>query len=133
MATGYAGFFNAIRDMVIVGVNVNKKYPPKSMDSADLPASWVELPEGNDSPITFNRGTTWPKYQAELTIAIKPFSQGEIPDIMPTALALMDNLALALSGLDASKSALSWSIYPTMVAVGNVDYWAVTATISGAG
>ena len=133
--TTYANFIANLGDLTITGVNRLYNEPPLSLNTADLPAQWVQFPIGEEDALTFGVHGGWPSFTAQLIIAYEPVAQNLHPANWSGVITLMDSTVTALRNAvgTVAKGKLRWSINPTVVTVGSIDYWAVTAEVTGYG
>ncbi len=130
--TTYAGFLNGLRDLAVTGVT-NLQEPPASLNAADLPAKWVQLPVGKEPAMTFGYNGGWTRFKADVVVALTPAMQGTQNQNWVQAVAMLDTLTTALRGADVCESVLTWEIRQTGVTVGGADYWAIVASTEGNG
>jgi len=131
--TTYASFVAGLAGVEIAGVTRQYTYPPPSLNAADLPASWAQLPRGESGALTFQANGGWPLLRADLVVAVEAVAQGQQSGNFAATLAMMDAVADALRGADISRGPLSWDIRQDEVEVAGTRYWAVVATVEGRG
>jgi hypothetical protein len=132
--TGYASFTAAIAVLSPTGVVRKYTSPPASL--SDFPCSWVQLAEGDETPLTFDGGGGWPVLRAQYVVAIVPVSQGTMQQNWNDTISMMDAVSVALRAAppgSIGKQKVSWRIRAGSVRVGDADYWAVIADIVGNG
>lgn len=132
--TSLAVFKSALDDLVISGVGTTYEGPPDTLNTADLPAKWVDISDVDEQPWTADGGGGWPRLTLSIMIAYGPIGQGldGIQNFADTITA-MDNTLDALRGLDVSKSKPSWNLRRVAITVGGVAYWGLEVEITGAG
>ncbi len=133
MPTTYAAFIDALEALAITGVTKTFQGPPASLDTADLPARWVQLPKGSDKLLTYQTSGGWPTLTADLVVALSPNAQDTQAGNFAAQVAMLDAVNAALRGANITKSGLTWEIRAGGVKVAGVDYWAVIATVTGKG
>lgn len=134
--TTLTAFVTALGNLTVTGVLHAYDEPPTSLNEADLPALWVQLPQSDDAPYTFDGGGGWPLLKAQLVIAYQASAQGTQATNWSGTLTVLDALASALRAAAPGalgKGKVSWSIRPGQVTVAGVDYWAVIADVTGNG
>jgi hypothetical protein len=106
--------------------------PPTKLETADLPASWVEFPALDEARLVFGETGGWPTYRATLVVAFEAVGQSRQPDNFDGTVDLMDNILAALRSSakcwPAGKQA-SWSMRMGNVPVAENMYWAVITDI----
>lgn len=137
-ATLFATFVNAIADLTITGVATKFTYIPQQLSTAQLPASFVRLPEGSDQPLTLSSADQggWPRLSCELVVAIEPYGQNRPQQNYAATVALIDAINTTLRSVrtgEIGKSKLSWTIRAEQDYIGEQMYWFVVTRISGNG
>ena len=133
MPTTYADFIDALEALAITGVVKTFQGPPASLDTADLPARWVQMPKGKEPLLTFQTAGGWPTLTADLVVAIGPNAQDTQAANFAAQVTMLDAVAAALRGADLTKAKHTWEIRAGGVKVAGVAYWAVIATVTGKG
>jgi hypothetical protein len=138
--TTYAGFLAALSAMAPTGVTrvfAMGATPPASLNAADLPALWVQLPKGEHDIMTFQSGAHWPTYHAEVVIAVLPTAQGmNLGKAFEDTVTVMDNLITALAAVRPTGMAGSkpiWTMRQGSVTVAGTEFWAVIAEVTASG
>ena len=132
--TTLTAFTAALGALSVAGVKRQYGEPPASLSGADLPASWVQLPESTEAPLTFQANGGWPTLKGQLVIAYQATAQGTQAANWAGTLALLDALAAALhTATGIGKAGLSWAVRPGVVTVAKTQYWAVIADVVGNG
>lgn len=130
--TSYATFTAGLAALVVDGVQRRYSYIPASLGTADLPAMWVGLPQGNEPAFTFSGVGGWPALTCELVIAVEAVNQNTQAENQALVIEIMDNLSNTLRGADVGRSKLTWTIQGNApIQVADTVYWAVLATIEG--
>jgi hypothetical protein len=135
--TTYRQFVDRLEALAIAGVN--KRYtqgPPQSLNTADMPAQWVQFPRSNEGTITsFVGNGGWATMIAELVIALEAVGQNTGPENFDAAVDMMDNITTVLRANDCgiTMSKVRWNLVLTVRAVAGVNYWVVIATLEGNG
>ena len=133
MATTYATFLAELAGLTITGVERMYDYPPASLNTADLPAAWVQLPRGDEQVMTFQAGGGWPAMTADLIVATEPAAQSMQSSNHDAMVAMMDAVSTALRAAKFAKGTHSWSIKSARITVAGIDYWGVVVTVVGHG
>jgi hypothetical protein len=133
--TTYANFVTNLGDLSISTVKREYDEPPLSLNTSDLPAQWVQIPVGEEGPITFASHGGYPTLSAQLVVAFEAAGQSTQPDNWSGTVALMDTVATALRGAVKTivRGQLTWIISLGQILVADVSYWAVIAEVTGHG
>jgi hypothetical protein len=127
---GYVSFFTGLENVLETMVNVRRGGPPASLNSADLPVAWVELPSGDIAHVAFGDGR-WATYNATVFLAYQAAAQDTVSAAFQAGLGWLDTLARVLSSADVCASRLTVNMKLVMVTVAGTDFWAVRADVSG--
>jgi hypothetical protein len=133
--TTYASFVAAVAGLTITGVTRKYAYPPQSIGTADLPASFPLIPAGGDQPIIFNQGGNLGHVmRMDFVIAYEPTAQSTSESNFSGCITMMDNATTALRAMTRpTQGAFSWTMRQGAVTIGNVEYWAVIVSLEGNG
>ena len=137
--TTYTEYLTALGALTITGVTRTftlGETPPGSLNAADLPAMWMQVPEGDHNPMDFGPGHIWPSYTADLLIAVLPYEHSTAGEVFQSVITIMDAIATALNA--AAGQALAWSstsytVRQALITVNQIDYWGVVATVKATG
>lgn len=131
--TTNAQWLAAIQAMTVTGVTQRFTYPPASLNTADLPASWpqpfgVSRPQIVSSCNDLNKTRTCTYY-----IAIEPIPQSTQSANYEAVIAMVDNLETALNTLETAGTMefINYEIRSIVVRVAETDYWALEAVLTG--
>jgi hypothetical protein len=129
--TTYTEFYNNLKALSVANVKTVYDSEPDFLERNDLPAMWVQEPEGEEAPITFQRHGGWPTFAAVVVIAIEHTSKMERKRATEESLMFMDNLATALrgAGQTIAKSRITWTVRKGVATMGDLDFWAVQAEV----
>ena len=135
MATTYVNFLTNLGNLTVTSVKRAFDEPPQSLNTADLPALWVELPTGEEGPHTMQAHGGYPTYRANLVVAVEAAGQSRQPERWSDCATMMDNVATALRGAVKTvvRGQLNWSIALETIPVAETDYWSIVATVEGYG
>jgi len=133
--TTYADFVTNLGDLAVSGVTTLLDEPPLSLNTADLPAQWVQLPEGDEGPLTVRTHGGWPVFRAQLIVALEPIAQETQSVNFAAAVDMMDNLSAALRPAikTVCKGRMAWTVRVDVVEVAGHSYWATIADVEGFG
>jgi hypothetical protein len=134
MSTTYTAFVTALEALTVTGVT--RKFTqgqPNSLNTADLPAQWVDLPRGESVPATC-AGDMTRTLAADLLVALEPVGQNQRPTNFDATVTMLDSLHTALDAADLGTDATpSWISRLQIVTVNTVDYWAVITEVTALG
>jgi len=129
-------FVDALEALTVTGVIKTYEGPPRSLQTANLPAFWVQIPHGEETAMTFGTHGGWPTLIADVVIAYEPVAQNLQDANFEATITQLDNLNAALraaGATDLGKSFIEWTIRQDMIMVAENYYWAVIATITARG
>lgn len=134
MAWAYADFVNNLSGMSVTGVTRTYTEPPRSLNTADLPAMWPQLPESENGSVTFSHTAGLRRARVELAIAVEPFQQALPSESFATSIALIDDVETALTTNAASFGIDDWSISLRLIQIArDTLYWAIIFSVEGSG
>ena len=136
--TTYSEFLLRLGQLHVTGVT--RRYlltetPPASLNTADLPAMWVQEPKGEAEVISGGGGgrATWQTFNGRLIVATCPAAQSTLATAFNAAVTMMDSVVYALQGSNLADSATTWELRMADVTVAGVVYWAVIAEVHAKG
>ncbi len=132
-ALTYANAVAGVSGLTISGVSSVGKLtaPPASVNV--LPCSFPSVPTGGNGPVTVQGEGGWRTWKVDLVVLYEAVGQSTLPANFAGTLALMDAVDNALCGLTQGRAKLMWTIRLDIYPVGNVEYWAVVASVEGRG
>jgi hypothetical protein len=111
-------------------------YPPRSVSTADLPASFVRLPTGEEGALTLDGTGGWPTRRVDLVILVEPIEQNR-PDInYDTVMSNLDALETQLRATGArvvAQSKPTWRIDVRIIELNQTQYWGIVASLEARG
>lgn len=137
--TTMRAFVDALEAITITGVlRQYTQGPPTSANDADIPCSFVKLPNSNEGPLVYQNQGGWPTLQATHVILVEAVVQNLQPVNFDATVDMMDAMSTALRGGDAdcgtlAKSHLTWSQRQGIETVAGVEYWAIFTDVQGQG
>jgi len=134
--TTYASFVAAIAALDIDTIQRTYTYPPEALNTADLPASWVQLPVGDEPRMTLGFEGGWPTFRVQHVVAVEAVAQDRQKENFTTTVAMMDKISdalRALGPLDVCRGGIWWGMKVAVTTVAGIDYWAVATDIEGRG
>lgn len=134
--TTYSEFLRRLGEVSIDGVV--RRYglgqtPPASLNAGELPASWLQLPEGAHEDYAFGGGLTWPEFHAQLIVATSPLAANTLADAFASLVGMMDAIRVALEGSVLAKSRTVMGMKQGVVTVAGIEYWAVVCNVTASG
>jgi len=124
-------FVTAVSGVTLASATRTFAYPPETINTADMPAQWVGLPQG-DSPDIISAVNIRNKTRTvDLIVAVSPYGQDTQKQRFDTAVTVMDEIETALDAL-TTMNFMSYTMrMTTEVQAGQLGYWAVVATVTG--
>ena len=129
--TTYTEFYNNLKALSVTNVKTVYDVEPGKLERSDLPAMWIQEPEGEEFPITFQTHGGWPRLAAVIVIAIDVPAHMTRERANVESLMFMDNLTTTLRGAGNSiaKGRLTWGIRKGTATLADEDFWAVQAEV----
>lgn len=127
--TTYAAFADAVADLSITGVTRALRYPPGNVNAADLPLSYVRIPEMTRGNISLGGMAGLHEAQIERVFLIEPAGLSDNPTKFDAMTALIDNIDTAVAGAIGSIGVNTWTIRQETAIVGDAPYWALVLTV----
>jgi len=134
--TSMTTFVDALEALSVTGVVKTYEGPPRALQTANLPAMWVQIPHGEEGALTFGTHGGWPTLTADLVIAYEPVAQNLQDANFKATVTQLDNVNTALRAATPTgigKSFIEWTIRQDMIMIAENYYWAVIATIIARG
>ena len=132
--TKISDFVENLSNLDVIGVHVREKFPPVSVNSADLPLMFPRLPSTNSLPLTFTDQGGWPTLRVDLVVLTKAVGEDVQEVNFTETLEMMDEIASALrTTTDLGNSKITFRIYQTVIEVAGHDFWAVITEVEGKG
>ena len=131
--TTIAAYVSAIAGLSVSGVNRQYDYKPISVQTADLPASFVELPEaGRDDTYATTCDGSGKTRTVELVVLLEAVNQSNPEPNYDATVAMMDALETALDGYRTSSDLLiDYGVTSGGRGLGDAFYWAAIANVTG--
>lgn len=138
--TAMADFVANLGDLAVTGVKRVYDMPPASIAAGDLPALFPKGPFSEEGATTSKTHGMWPSITAELVLVYESVNLDTQEANFEGTLTAFDNLANALRAAPVGtasgalgKSKIDWTITQEVIPIGGLDYWSVTATVTGYG
>lgn len=132
--TTYVTFINELEALTVTGVT--RKFTqgqPNTLNTADLPAQWVDLPRGESVPATC-AGDMTRTLTADLLIALEPVGQNQKPTNFDAVVVMLDSIHTALDAAAfGTMSIPGWNSKLVILTVNTIDYWSVQTEVSALG
>lgn len=118
---------------------VVKKYasgPPVALNTADLPAQWVELPHGENRPSCAGVEGGDRTLFVDYVVILEPVGQNTQPVNFDACVTMFDNIDAALvAAMNTSPltGPMTWRSRLAIVTVAGTAFWAVVTSIEGLG
>jgi hypothetical protein len=110
--------------------------PPAALNTADLPAQWLELPHGENRPSCSGSEGGDRTLFIDHVVAMEPVGQNTQAGNFDGSIDMMDNVDAALEGTFATSPLIgpqTWRSRQAIVTVGNIAYWSIVTSIEGLG
>lgn len=129
--TTYVAFVNALEAMTVTGVTREfTSGQPATLNTADLPAQWVDLPRGT-SEVATCAGDMTRTLTADIIVAVEPVGQNTRTVNFDAVVALLDAVHTALDAASlGGMSHPAWTSRLAYVTVNTVDYWAIVTEVT---
>jgi len=126
--TEYAALLAALP---VTGVVKLYTSPPTQLTTAQLPAMWPRLPQGETQIVAMTGGTGLPALTCDLVIAVEVLGQNTQPANYAKALTTIDALQTALIAEALDGVVDSWALRLDVEQIGDTAYWVIVATVTG--
>lgn len=136
MKTPFVTLSNGLADLVVAGVTRRLRYLPNQISTADLPISFVRLPDGQESALTADGIGGWPTRTVELVIAVEPLGQSGNEANHAATLALMDAVDTALRATVPGvwyTGKIAWTMRASQSIIGQTEFWTIIVRVSARG
>jgi hypothetical protein len=130
--TTIATFISGVAGCSPTGVKRAYTYPPTSLNTADLPASFVMPPDSGKSAQVSTCGAGEKTRMCQFVVAVEAVAQDTQTANYAALVAMADYVETAIEALDLTTYKLTYEINTTSeIVVAGVQYWGVSATVSG--
>ena len=127
----YAEYVAMLAGLTVAGVAKRFNQAPAQLSTAQLPAQWPRLPQGESAPATLGAVQTLDTLQCDLVIAVEAMGQNTQPANWTKAIGIIDGLHAALKAEAADGVIDKWQIKLDAEAIGDTAYWVIAATVTG--
>lgn len=125
----YTSFVNGLAAIAVAGVTRKYTSPPSQISSADLPAMYPRLPEGNQEIASFGYQAGIFAASCELVVLVKANQQGTAAANFTQCLTLLDALNTAIDSNALTLKVDRWTLRQDGEFVGDAVYWALVAKV----
>lgn len=127
----YTQFVEALAAISVTGVQRSFSAPPQQLSTADLPAKWPRLPDGDSSIATFGGGMELDTLRCDLAVCVEAVGQNTQPVNYARCLQLVDAMQAALVTAAQAGRIDSWTLRLQPEMVGASAYWLLVASVTG--
>jgi hypothetical protein len=110
--------------------------PPVALNTADLPAQWLELPHGENRPSCSGREGGDRTLFVDHVVAMEPVGQNTQPANFDACVTMLDSIDTALDGTYNTSPLIgpaTWRSHIDAKFIGNIAYWTIVTSIEGLG
>jgi len=128
----YTQFVEALAAISVTGVQRRFGAPPNQLSSADLPAQWPRLPDGDSEIATFGDEMGLDTLRCDLVVCVEAIGQNTQPVNYARCLQLVDGLQAALTTAARTDNVIDrWTLRLVAEMVGQTPYWLLVASVTG--
>ena len=127
----YTEYVATLAGLSITGVVKAYSSPPTQLSTAQLPAQWARLPQGETTVASMGGQMGLPSFTCDLVIAVEAMGQNTQPANYARALAIIDALQTTLADEALSGVVDSWQMRLDGEQIGDTAYWVIVATVTG--
>jgi hypothetical protein len=127
----YTEYVAILAGLDVTGVVKVYTAPPTQLSTAQLPAQWARLPQGESTVASMGGQMGLPSFTCDLVIAVEAMGQNTQPANYARALAIIDALQATLVDEALNNVADSWTMRLDAEQIGDTAYWVIVATVTG--
>ena len=127
----YTEYVATLAGLTVTGVVKAYSAPPTQLSTAQLPAQWARLPQGETTVASMGGQMGLPSFTCDLVIAVEAMGQNTQPANYARALAIIDALQTTLADEALSGVVDSWQMRLDGEQIGDTAYWVLVATVTG--
>jgi xanthine/uracil permease len=127
----YTEYVAILAGLDVTGVVKVYTAPPTQLSTAQLPAQWARLPQGETTIATLTGAAGLPSFTCDLVIAVEAMGQNTQPANYAKCLALIDALQTALTTEALENKVDSWTLRMDAEQIGETAYWTLVASVTG--
>jgi len=127
----YTEYVATLAGLVVTGVVKRYTSPPTQLSTAQLPAQWARLPQGETTIASMGGQMGLPSLTCDLVVAVEAMGQNTQPANYARALAIIDALQATLADEALGGVVDSWQMRLDAEQIGDAAYWVIVATVTG--
>ncbi len=128
----YTEFVEHVAAVGVVGVHRSFGAPPNQLSTADLPAKWPRLPDGDSEIATFGDDLGLDTLRCDLVVAVEAVGQNTQPANYARCLQMVDGLQAGLTVAAQAGGVIDrWGLRLMADLVGQTPYWLIVASVTG--
>ena len=127
----YTEYVATLAGLTVTGVVKAYTSPPTQLSTAQLPAQWARLPQGETTIASMGGQMGLPSLTCDLVLAVEVIGQNTQPANYAKALAIIDALHAALADEALGCVVDSWQMRLDAEQIGDTAYWVIVATVTG--
>lgn len=127
----YTEYVATLAGLDVSGVVKVYSSPPTQLSTAQLPAQWARLPQGETTIASMGGQMGLPSLTCDLVIAVEVIGQNTQPANYAKTLGLIDALQATLADEALGGVVDSWTLRMDGEGIGDTAYWVIVATITG--
>lgn len=127
----YTEYVATLAGLSVTGVVKAYTAPPTQLSTAQLPAQWARLPQGETTVASMGGQMGLPSFTCDLVIAVEAMGQNTQPANYARALAIIDALQATLADEALGGVVDSWTMRLDAEQIGDTAYWVIVATVTG--
>jgi hypothetical protein len=127
----YGELVTLLSGLTVAGVTRKYTYTPRALATADLPASFVQLPAGRYTPMFTCKNLSVVR-TLRYVIAVEASGQGTEPQNYDLTVDLLDALTTAIHAVTNAQwgGIMSYALEARGLPIGGSYYWSIIATVS---
>lgn len=127
----YTEYVATLAGLSVTGVVKAYTAPPTQLSTAQLPAQWARLPQGETTVASMGGQMGLPSFTCDLVIAVEAMGQNTQPANYARALAIIDALQATLADEALGGVVDSLTMRLDAEQIGDTAYWVIVATVTG--
>ncbi len=127
----YTEYTAMLAGLPIAGVTKAYSAPPTQLSTAQLPAQWPRLPQGETTIASMGGQMGLPSFVCDLVVAVEAIGQNVQPANYAKAVAMIDAMQTALADEALDLVIDTWALRMDGEQIGDTAYWVIVATVTG--
>lgn len=127
----YTEYTATLAGLIVTGVVKRYSAPPTQLSTAQLPAQWPRLPQGETTIASLGGEMGLPSFTCDLVVAIEVIGQNTQPANYAKCLAVIDAMQTALTTEALDGVVDTWTLRMDVEQIGDAAYWVIVATVTG--